>query len=98
MKFCIIENIVGFGLNLGYLWFIFKRSGEDGLIDVFFMKNSLGKLRVILDKKVLGECILKLCVYFSKWILLIGVFNLSLKFVCLFISIWIVEINIFIIY
>lgn len=62
MKFCIIENIVGFGLNLGYLRFIFKRSGEDGLIDVFFMKNSLGKLRVILDKKVLGECILKLCV------------------------------------
>lgn len=50
MKFCIIENIVGFGLNLGYLRFIFKRSGEDGLIDVFFMKNSLGKLRVILDK------------------------------------------------
>lgn len=78
MKFCIIENIVGFGLNLGYLRFIFKRSGEDGLIDVFFMKNSLGKLRVILDKKVLGECILKLCVYFSLFLL----FFLNISFRC----------------
>lgn len=78
MKFCIIENIVGFGLNLGYLRFIFKRSGEDGLIDVFFMKNSLGKLRVILDKKVLGECILKLCVFISLFLL----FFLNISFRC----------------
>lgn len=47
MKFCIIENIVGFGLNLGYLRFIFKRSSEDGLVDVFFLKNSLGKLNLV---------------------------------------------------
>lgn len=98
MKSCTTENIAGSGLNLGHLRLIFKRSGEDGLVDVFSMKNSLGKPRVTSDKKVLGECIPKLCAYFSKWILLIGVFNPSLKFVCLFTSTWTVETNISIIY
>lgn len=98
MKSCTTENIAGSGLNLGHLRLIFKRSGEDGLVDVFSMKNSLGKPRVTSDKKVLGECIPKLCAYFSKWILLIGVFNPSLKSVCLFISTWTVETNISIIY
>lgn len=66
MKSCTTENIAGSGLNLGHLRLIFKRSGEDGLVDVFSMKNSLGKPRVTSDKKVLGECIPKLCAYFSK--------------------------------
>lgn len=51
------RNIAGSGLNLGHLRLIFKRSGEDGLVDVFSMNNSLGKPRVTPDKKVLGECI-----------------------------------------
>ncbi|XP_062596799.1 uncharacterized protein LOC134258289 [Saccostrea cucullata] len=66
MKSCTVENIAGSGLNLGHLRLIFKRSGEDGLVNVFSMKNSLGKPRVTSDKKVLGECIPKLCAYFSK--------------------------------
>lgn len=98
MKSCTTENIAGSGLHLGPLRLIFKRSGEDGLVDVFSLKNSLGKPRVTSDKKVLGECIPKLCAYFSKWILLICVFNLSLKFVCLFTSTWTVETNISIIH
>ena len=66
MKSCTTENIAGSGLNLGHPRLIFKKSGEDGLVDVFSMKNSLGKPRVTSDKKVLGECIPKLCAYFSK--------------------------------
>lgn len=40
MKSCTTENIAGSGLNLGHLRLIFKRSGEDGLVDVFSMKNQ----------------------------------------------------------
>lgn len=66
MKACTAENIAGSGLNLGHLKLIFKRGGEDGLVDVFSMKNNLGKPRVTTDKKVLGECIPKLCEFFAS--------------------------------
>jgi DNA polymerase III alpha subunit (gram-positive type) len=66
MKACTAENIAGSGLHLSHLELIFKRDGEDGLVNVFSMKNCIGKPRVTNDKKVLGECIPKLCKFFSS--------------------------------
>ena len=60
------ENIAGSGLHLSHLRTIFKRSGEDGLRDVFTVKNSEGLPRVTSAKKVLDEVLPKLAKYFSQ--------------------------------
>ena len=59
------ENIAGSGLNISHLSIIYKRSGEDGLRDVFTAKNSEGLPRVTNCKKVLDEVLPKLCHFFE---------------------------------
>ncbi|KAH3788231.1 hypothetical protein DPMN_166366 [Dreissena polymorpha] len=39
-KMCTAENIAVSGLNMAHLQTIYRRSGEDGLRDIFTMKNS----------------------------------------------------------
>jgi hypothetical protein len=49
------ENVAGSGLGLNHLKLIHKRSGEDGLRNIFCAKNSHGRPRITSDKKVLDN-------------------------------------------
>ena len=65
-KITTAENIAGSGLNIHHLNTIYRRSGEDGLRDIFTNKNSDGAPRVTNVKKVLDEVIPKMAAYFTK--------------------------------
>lgn len=65
MKMCTAENIASSGLNYGHLKTIFERNGEDGLCNVFQMRNSLGQPRVTNVKKTLESVTSKLASHFE---------------------------------
>jgi len=46
MKMCTVEHVASSGLNLSHLKTIYKRKREDGLYNVFQMKNNLDQPRV----------------------------------------------------
>jgi hypothetical protein len=60
------ENIAGLGLNIQNLNTIYRRSGEDGPMDIFTNKNLDAAPRVTNVKKVLDEVIPKMAAYFTK--------------------------------
>lgn len=66
MKLCTAENIASSGLNLSHLKTIYKRHGEDGLCNVFQMKNNLGQPRVTNVKKTLESVIPKLAKFLEQ--------------------------------
>ena len=66
MKAPTAENIAISGLNYSHLKVIYQRKGEDGLYNVFTMKNSQGLPRVTKTKRILEEVIPKLAEFFSK--------------------------------
>ena len=51
MKMCTVKYVASSGLNLSQLKTIYKRKEEDGLYNMFQMKNSLGQPRVTNLKK-----------------------------------------------
>ena len=65
MKMCTAENIASSGLNYFHLKTIFERHGEDGLYNVFQMKNSQGQPRVTNVKKTLESIVPKLASHFE---------------------------------
>ncbi|XP_048769973.2 DNA polymerase III PolC-type-like isoform X1 [Ostrea edulis] len=66
MKMNMAENVAGSGLGLHHLKLIHKRSGEDGLRNIFCAQTSRGKPRVTSDCKVLDYVVPKLCQFFSQ--------------------------------
>lgn len=64
LNMSMVENVVGFGFGLYYLKIVYRCVGEDGLWNVFCVKNVYGKLRVINDCKVLDRVVFKLCKFF----------------------------------
>jgi hypothetical protein len=54
------------GLNLQHLEAIYKRDGEDGLTNLFIMKNSEGQQRVTAAKRILDYVIPKLVKFFKE--------------------------------
>lgn len=60
------ENIAGSGLQLRHLELIYKRDGEDGLINTFIMKNCDGQPRVTSAKRILESVIPKLVEFFKN--------------------------------
>ncbi|XP_060562490.1 uncharacterized protein LOC132722076 [Ruditapes philippinarum] len=65
MKSSTADNVASSGLNFKHLQTIFQRKGEDGLYNVFTMKNSEGLPRVTNSKRVLESVIPKLVSYFD---------------------------------
>lgn len=65
MKTSTADNIASSGLNFKHLRTIFLRNGEDGLYNVFTMKNCEGLPRVTNSKRVLESVIPKLVSYFE---------------------------------
>lgn len=66
LKMNMAENVAGSGLSLHHLKLIYKRSGEDGLRNIFCAHNSHGKPRVTSDCKVLDAVVPKMCQFFSQ--------------------------------
>lgn len=66
VKYNIVENIVGLGLNLFYFYKIFQRDGEDGFRVIFVQKNFEGQVWVFFIKCVFDFVILKFVEYFEK--------------------------------
>ena len=66
MKMCTVEHVASSGLNLSHLKTIYKRKGEDGLYNVFQMKNNLGQPRVTNVKKTLETVVPKLASYLEQ--------------------------------
>ena len=60
------EHIAGSGLNHQHLKCIYQREGEDGLRNIFIMKNCEGQPRVTNTKRTLDSVIPALALYFSK--------------------------------
>ncbi|XP_045169671.2 DNA polymerase III PolC-type-like isoform X1 [Mercenaria mercenaria] len=65
MKSSTADNVASSGLNFKHLHTIFLRKGEDGLYNVFTMRNSEGLPRVTNSKRVLEAVIPKLVSYFE---------------------------------
>ncbi|KAL4238639.1 putative RING-H2 finger protein [Mactra antiquata] len=66
-KMATAENIAGSGLNLDQLKKIYVGDPwEDGLLNTFTMKNSLGQPRVTNTKRILESVIPKLADYFNN--------------------------------
>ena len=65
MKSSTAENVASSGLNYKHLQTIFLRKGEDGLYNVFTMRNSDGLPRVTNAKRVLESVIPKLVSHFE---------------------------------
>ncbi|XP_060592882.1 uncharacterized protein LOC132747499 [Ruditapes philippinarum] len=66
MKNATADNIASSGLNFEHLKTIFRRKGEDGLLNVFTAKNSEGQPRVTNAKRTLESVVPKLAAYFEK--------------------------------
>ena len=66
MKSSTAENVASSGLNFKNLQSIFQRNGEDGLYNVFTMRNSVGLPRVTNCKRVLEAVVPKLVSYFES--------------------------------
>ena len=60
------ENVASSGLDLKHLKTIFTGNGEDGLYNVFIMKNSEGLPRVTSVKRALESVMPKLAAYFEN--------------------------------
>ena len=65
VKIGMAENIAGSGLNLHHLNVVWRRTGEDGLTNVFSAKNVKEKPRVTADKRVLDDIVSKICQHFK---------------------------------
>ena len=66
MKTATGENVASSGLKLKHLQTIFNRNGEDGLYNIFTVKNSEGLPRVTSVKSTLESVIPKSASYFEN--------------------------------
>ena len=66
MKTATAENVASSGLNLKHLLTTFNRNGEDGLYNIFTVKNSEGLSRVTSVKRTLESVIPNLAAYFEN--------------------------------
>lgn len=66
MKISTAENIASSGLTYDHLYMIYKRKGEDGLLNVFTMKNCEGQPRVTQAKRILESVIPNLVNFFQN--------------------------------
>jgi hypothetical protein len=65
LKMSMAENDAGSGLGLNHLKLIHKRSGEDGLRNIFCAKKNYHvRPRITSDRKFLDNVIPKLCQFF----------------------------------
>lgn len=60
------EHIAGSGLNYQHVKFIYQRESDDGLRNIFVMKNCEGQPQVMNTKRTLEAVIPALALYFSK--------------------------------